>query len=104
MTTIRALDGARAELARSDEQTLSTQASLSAIAAPTGRESVRARAVAQLMGDAGLTRVETDTVGNVTGWHGSADGPAVVVAAHLDTVFGPEVDVSVRRTGSLLRG
>jgi acetylornithine deacetylase/succinyl-diaminopimelate desuccinylase-like protein len=99
------LEDARAELARSDDLTLQTQASLSAIAAPTGQEAARADAVARLMEQAGLAGVARDAVGNVTGWRGSPRaGPAVVVAAHLDTVFGPEVDVSVRRAGSLLCG
>jgi acetylornithine deacetylase/succinyl-diaminopimelate desuccinylase-like protein len=99
---------ARADLARGDEQTLSVQATLSAIPAPTGAESARAEAVARSMSSMGLTSVAIDAVGNVTGWRigserGSNAAP-VLVAAHLDTVFGPEVDVSVRRTGNLLTG
>src|SRR5690349_8251348 len=97
---------ARSELARSDEQTLALQASLSAIPAPTGAESARARAVLQAMTEIGLETIDTDGVGNVTGWrHGTEPAtPPVLVAAHLDTVFGPDVDVSVRRTGNLLTG
>jgi acetylornithine deacetylase/succinyl-diaminopimelate desuccinylase-like protein len=97
---------ARRELFRSDEQTLALQASLSAIPAPTGAESARADAVAQTMSGIGLAEVATDEVGNVTGWRSGSEpsAPPVVVAAHLDTVFGPEVDVSVRRKGNLLTG
>ena len=57
------------------------------------------------MTDIGLDHVGQDEVGNVIGWFGRRpDVPAVVVAAHLDTVFGPEVDVSVHRTGKVLTG
>jgi acetylornithine deacetylase/succinyl-diaminopimelate desuccinylase-like protein len=97
---------ARAELVRTDDQTLTLQASLSAIPAPTGAESARAQAVARTMADIGLRDIGTDGVGNVTGWHfgSNREAPPVLIAAHLDTVFGPEVDVSVRRTGNLLTG
>ncbi|MBI4501469.1 MAG: M20/M25/M40 family metallo-hydrolase [Gemmatimonadetes bacterium] len=100
-----ALVDARDQLARTDELTLATQATLSAIPAPTGGESARAVAVAREMERVGLRDIGTDAVGNVSGWLGApVEQPAVVVAAHLDTVFGPEVDVSVRRTGRLLTG
>jgi acetylornithine deacetylase/succinyl-diaminopimelate desuccinylase-like protein len=97
---------ARDQLIRADEQTLGLQASLSAIPAPTGDESARARALAQAMADAGLEDIDTDEVGNVMGWRRGVErgAPAVLVAAHLDTVFGQDVDVSVRRRGNLLTG
>jgi acetylornithine deacetylase/succinyl-diaminopimelate desuccinylase-like protein len=100
-----ALDHARAELSRTDAKTLALQASLSAIPAPTGDESARARVAAQVMKDIGLDAVDRDDVGNVTGWFGRRpDTPAVMVAAHLDTVFGPEVNVSVHRSGNVMTG
>ena len=96
---------ARAQLVRMDEETLARQRHLSSIPAPTGAEGERARAVGRAMHQAGLMDVATDEVGNVTGWlRGEAAAPPVLAAAHLDTVFGPDVDVSVRRSGNLLTG
>jgi acetylornithine deacetylase/succinyl-diaminopimelate desuccinylase-like protein len=45
-----------------------------------------------------------DATGNVMARFGPPDGPAAVVAAHLDTVFGPEVDVTPARDDEVLRG
>src|SRR5438477_628945 len=93
-----ALASARVELAHSDERTLALQSVLSAISAPTGGEGARAAEVASVMQRTGLIDVSTDDVGNVSGWYGEREArPAVVIAAHLDTVFGADVDVSVRR-------
>jgi acetylornithine deacetylase/succinyl-diaminopimelate desuccinylase-like protein len=100
-----ALERARADLVHSDEWTLGLQSRLSAIPAPTGDETARASAVGEIMKGMGLADVAVDDTGNVTGWHGPRPGmPAVVVAAHLDTVFGREVNVSVRRNGNLFTG
>ncbi len=99
------LQEARLGLARFDAETLSNQAALSAIPAPTGAEALRAASVGERMRGIGLAAVATDEAGNVTGWLGDrAKAPAVVVAAHLDTVFGPEVDVRVHRAGDRLSG
>ena len=98
---------ARAHIERSDEATLARQASLSAIPAPTGAERARGARVAQMLADAGLTDVAIDEVGNVRGWYGAGSrerAESVVLAAHLDTVFGPELDVSVSRKGPRLEG
>jgi acetylornithine deacetylase/succinyl-diaminopimelate desuccinylase-like protein len=99
---------ARAHIERSDEATLARQAALSAIPAPTGAEAARGARVAELLDEAGLKDVTIDEVGNVRGWHvdGSTEHEAgcVVLTAHLDTVFGPELDVSVARRGARLEG
>src|SRR2546425_383194 len=89
---------ARAHIESSDETTLGRQAALSAIPAPTGAEAARGARVAEMLGDVGLQDVRVDDVGNVRGWYRnvSSDG-CVVISAHLDTVFGPELDVSVAR-------
>jgi tripeptide aminopeptidase len=96
---------ARIHIERFDEVTLARQATLSAIPAPTGAEAARGARVAELFDDVGLRDVTIDTVGNVRGWYGdmTAEG-CVVLSAHLDTVFGPELDVSVSRTGPRLQG
>lgn len=76
---------------------------LSAIAAPTGQEEQRAQAFAALLGEVAGVEVRRGVAGNVLGRIAAreqrcgAETPAVVVMAHLDTVFGPEVDVQPRR-------
>src|SRR5256884_6546182 len=108
---------ARQHIERTDEVTLARQAALSAIPAPTGAEAQRAVRVAELFREAGLGDVRIDEAGNVSGWAdrdgggGTGEGgrghpaPApVVLSAHLDTVFGPDVDVSVERRGRRLEG
>ncbi|HXL11904.1 MAG TPA: M20/M25/M40 family metallo-hydrolase, partial [Gemmatimonadales bacterium] len=102
---------ARSHLERTDEVTLARQAALCAIPAPTGAEGHRAAHVAELFRAVGLHDVAIDEVGNVHGWtageagRGKGDGGApVVLSAHLDTVFGPEVNVAVERRGQRLEG
>ncbi|MGH7606874.1 MAG: M20/M25/M40 family metallo-hydrolase, partial [Gemmatimonadales bacterium] len=105
------LGAARRHIERCDETTLARQAALSAIPAPTGAESARAARVAELLDDAGLDGVSIDAVGNVRGWYGhgsretaETEPGCVILSAHLDTVFGPELDVSVARRGPRLEG
>ena len=97
---------ARAHIERSDEATLARQAELSAIPAPTGAETARGARVATLLADAGLRDISVDEVGNVQAWHGNREAvqECVLLSAHLDTVFGPELDVSVARRGARLEG
>ena len=101
---------ARAFIERSDEATLARQASLSAIPAPTGAEAARGARVAEMFREVGLQNVDIDQVGNVRGWNGGAQHAAplhdqcIVLSAHLDTVFGPDLDVSVARRGPRLEG
>ncbi len=101
---------ARAHIERTDAVTLARQAALSAIPAPTGAETRRAARVAELFREVGLRDVSIDEVGNVRGWHpgdggrGKGNQSPVVLAAHLDTVFGPDVDPSVERRGGRLEG
>src|SRR2546427_1017156 len=97
---------ARAHIERSDEATLGRQAALSAMPAPTGAEGARGARVAEMFGEAGLDEITIDAVGNVRGWCGKRQSrnDCVVLSAHLDTVFGPELDVSVSRHGPRLEG
>src|SRR6266550_693512 len=102
---------ARHHIERTDEVTLARQAALSAIPAPTGAEGRRGAHLAELFREIGLSDVSIDHAGNVHGWlgkngrreAGEVGGP-VVLAAHLDTVFGAEVDVAVERRGQRLEG
>src|SRR5437773_10177848 len=98
---------ARHHIERTDEVTLARQAALSAIPAPTGAEGRRAAHLAELFREIGLSDVSIDHAGNVQGWfarNGDTSAGPVVVAAHLDTVFGAEVDVVVERRGQRLEG
>jgi tripeptide aminopeptidase len=78
---------------------------LTEIPAPPFKEAKRAKAYMAMLRDAGLSDVEMDAEGNVMGLRrgtGPAGGSLVVIAAHLDTVFPEETDVTVRRDGSRL--
>jgi acetylornithine deacetylase/succinyl-diaminopimelate desuccinylase-like protein len=102
------IQAARAHLERTDQVTLARQVELSRLPAPTGAEARRGARVAELFREIGLRDILIDEVGNVHGWlgergKGSGDR-AVVLCAHLDTVFGPDVDVAVRRQGRDGRG
>ncbi|UKK83647.1 M20/M25/M40 family metallo-hydrolase [Sphingopyxis sp. BSN-002] len=78
---------------------------LTEIPAPPFKEAARAAAYRDMLKDAGLEDVEIDEEGNVTGVYrgtGPAGGPAVMIAAHLDTVFPEGTPVKVRREGTRL--
>lgn len=96
---------ARRHIERTDDATLGVQAELSSIPAPTGAEGQRAARIAELFREAGLRDVSVDGAGNVHGWAGDTrDRAPAVLSAHMDTVFGPEVDVAVERRGRRLEG
>lgn len=70
---------------------------------PTGSETARGEVVARHWRAAGLNP-HFDEVGNVVATMpgsgaGAASGPRVLLACHLDSVFGPHVDVSVDQSG-----
>ena len=88
------------ELSRAIEAHLKT---IAETAAPPFGEEMRAALVAELWRRAGLM-VERDGVGNVIAAVPGGKGPRVLVAAHLDTVFGVGTDVRVRREGERLCG
>jgi len=83
---------------------------LSAIPAPPRHEEQRAYIVLSWWRYDGLAGVATDAAGNVRARlragqpDGAAPRPAVLVCAHLDTVFGPEVRHGTRRHGARLAG
>ena len=100
-----ALARARRELRAHDGAVVATQIAVSEIAAPTGDERERGEWIARRFHDVGLRDVRTDEAGNVIGRRaGAADLPAVVVCAHLDTVFPHGTALRVRRNGSRLEG
>ena len=66
------------------------------VPAPTFAEAARGELIAALWRAAGLEPL-IDERGNVVAELPGGSGPLVLIAAHLDSVFGPEVDVSVAR-------
>ncbi len=87
-----------------DEETLALQAELSSIPAPPFEEQARAARVAELFQEVGLS-AEVDAIGNVVARVPDSVGDgAIVLSAHLDTVFPAGTDVSVTRAGSRLMG
>src|SRR5687767_2175761 len=77
---------------------------LTEIPAPPFGEKVKAEAYAKLLKEAGLENVEIDAEGNAMGWwRGRGGAPLLAVAAHLDTVFPAETNVTVKRVGTTLR-
>lgn len=91
---------ARALVHAYDAQTVETQVHLATIAAPSGQEQARGRYMAERFVRLGLTEVHCDEVGNVLArLGGTASGAAVIVSAHMDTVFAAETVISPRRSG-----
>jgi acetylornithine deacetylase/succinyl-diaminopimelate desuccinylase-like protein len=96
-----ALDAARTR----EPATLDDQIRFCEIPAPPFKEAARGEALRREFEGAGLQNVRVDRAGNVLGDRpGAAARPRLVVAAHLDTVFPDETDVSVTRSGSVLKG
>lgn len=78
--------------------------SICQIPAPTFQEQQRAAYVQKRMIEIGLVDVHQDEIGNVVGrLRGQGTGPSLLLAAHLDTVFPLETDVSVQQDGEILR-
>ena len=74
--------------------------------APTFQEGARAELIARLWSELGYV-TERDEAGNVLTRltpPGTEGRPALLLAAHLDTVFGPQTDVTVRDDGQRLHG
>lgn len=88
---------------RDNAWTLEQQVSICEIPAPPFKEQVRAAEMKRRFESLGLERVRIDAEGNVIGEkRGSAQGPTVVLAGHLDTVFPEGTDVRVKRDGTKL--
>ena len=84
---------------------LNEQVRLCEIAAPPFAEEQRARAYLAAFERAGLKNARIDAIGNVIGERpGRTDGPRLVMAAHLDTVFPEGTNVKTTRSGSTISG
>ncbi|MDY0166495.1 MAG: M20/M25/M40 family metallo-hydrolase [Thermoguttaceae bacterium] len=87
------------------ERLLERAIAVQQVAAPTFAESARARAVLDAFSEAGLRDVAMDDIHNVYGrLPGTGVDGALVVSAHLDTVFAADTDLSVTRTAGRIAG
>lgn len=93
-------------LEETHEAIVDLQMELCAIRSPSNMEENRAKRFYELMSQIGLDEVSMDEVNNVIGLlKGTGDGPTLVVAAHMDTVFGPEIDCTpVRKEDGFIWG
>ena len=95
---------AKAALRADHERLVREHITLTEIPAPPFAEAERGKAYAAMMRESGIADVTTDKIGNVIGVRPGTDRklPALVIAAHLDTVFPAGTDVKVRRDGTKL--
>ena len=90
---------------RNEPEILAAQRRVCEIAAPPFAEKARGVEFVRIFTALGLKNVRMDAVGNVIGERqGKSEHPNLLLAAHLDTVFGPEVDVHNKTTGTVTKG
>ncbi len=91
-------------LREQSEETLAEQIAFCEVPAPPFGEQARGEHLMAKLKAEGLDEVRCDAEGNVIACVPSqGDGPLVVIAAHLDSVFPPEVRPRVQREGNILR-
>lgn len=87
------------------ERVLDLAVSIQQIPAPTFEEIKRAQFVHEKFLQGGLTDVSIDTLGNVYGrLPGTGTAPALVISAHLDTVFPESTDLRVTYSAERIAG
>ena len=98
------LPAAHARIAADYDTTIAELIELTEIPAPPFKEAQRAARLAEKFKALGLADVHIDTVGNVIGTRPGTDraAKALMVAAHLDTVFPEGTNTKVRRDGDTL--
>ncbi|HUZ19212.1 MAG TPA: M20/M25/M40 family metallo-hydrolase [Acidimicrobiales bacterium] len=94
----------RVDLAALAAEVLERTVEIAGVPAPTGGEQQRAVTVAEWWRRDGFAAVSSDPAGNCWATVRDGSGPAIVLAAHLDTVFGPETEHGVARSGGRLVG
>ena len=81
--------------------TVQQQVELTQIPSPPFKETARGVEYKKRLEAIGLKNVRIDSVGNVIAERpGTGNGPTVLIAGHLDTVFPEGTDVTVKRNGS----
>ncbi len=84
---------------------LETAIAIQQVPAPTFDEGERATLVETYLADLGLAHVQRDPIGNVYACRpGVSGGPTLLIAAHLDTVFPRETDLTIRYEGRCIYG
>ena len=98
------IKAAHAKIAADYDQTIAEVIELTEIPAPPFKEAARGQRMLEKFKALGLSDVHLDAVGNVIGIRPGKDrtAKALMVAAHLDTVFPPDVAIKVRREGDTL--
>ena len=92
-------------LREQSEAALAEQIAFCEVPAPPFHEQARGEHLMARFRAEGLEDVRRDAEGNVIARvPAQEDGPSVVVAAHLDSVFPAEVQPKVQRQGNVLRG
>jgi tripeptide aminopeptidase len=87
------------------DEIVSLASRIAAIPAPTNDETRRTEFVAKAMPEMGFQQVEVDELGDVVGLvPGRGIGPKVLIAAHLDTVFPLETELTIRQEHERLHG
>src|SRR5262245_1760271 len=76
-------------------RTLEEQKALTRIPAPPFKEQARAQFFLERLIDAGLRDATFDAEGNVIGKRAGRGGPALVLSAHIDTVFPEGTDLTI---------
>ena len=85
------------------DRTVADIVALTEIPAPPFGEGPKGAHYLEMLRTHGLEDVEVDGIGNAMGLRrGAGNGPLIVVAAHLDTVFPAGTVVTVRREGTKL--
>jgi tripeptide aminopeptidase len=84
--------------------TLEQQISICEVPAPPFKEAARAEEFRKRLVSFGYANTRIDAEGNVIAELGEGDGPTVMIAGHLDTVFPEETDVKTTRTGDRIAG
>ncbi len=86
------------------EKQIEKQIAIAQIPAPPFHEETRGKALREEFLRLHLEDVEIDGAGNVLGVRKGSSPRMFVIAAHLDTVFPPGTDVTVKRNGPRLNG
>lgn len=83
---------------------LDRQVALCEIPAPPFKEAARARSYQRALIDIGYPNTRIDSIGDVIAELRGGDGPTIMIAGHLDTVFPEGTSVAVDRSGTRLDG